>query len=390
MRLRVRIIQGALVALFTGLLASCGSDTIAGKTTTTSNGGDLVAIGPDGHPQSGCIVWAARSWNSATGKPGIVDTLFGDSAGVVRLEDSAYAFLEIHDRTGNLGARLVGFQLLDRNRHMVSLDTLHQFRGRWADRAGIRTGRLFLDSSFHSAPLLDTTGSFAFDHVPMGEYTLALDADARPVRPMGAVHLGSDDLRYMGSANVILSGDTTGSPLWIDDFESGEKGSMLKQSLPGVSPWFLWWLDATMALPTSNTPDSILRAIGPDSSRKGRSFHSRFATTAPDAEVAVGITNMEVDLRARNQVCFAYRADSPLKIEFQRDSVAGVRPVLSTTLPSASLWRDTCAAISSFAPDSNTPDSLKPWSSFGSRILVIQFSVSAGATFLDLDDVRIR
>jgi len=165
---------------------------------------------------------------------------------------------------------------------------------------------------------------------------------------------------------------------------------MLRSSYPAVSPWFVWAVDADLILPGSAEPDSIQRAIGPDSTRSGKVFHARFAPTGSNAQVAVGITNLEIDLRARGEVCFAYRADGPVQVEFQRDSVSGVRPSLSATLPPASQWNDTCASTSDFVPGTDTPDSLATWNAFARRVLVIQFSASSPATFLDLDDIRLR
>lgn len=382
--------EGAILGLFAGLLVSCGDDTLAGKTTTTSNGGDLLAVGPDGTPIAGCVALAARTWNPVTGTPGVVDTLHGDAAGVVRLGEGGYAFVEIQDRAGRLGARIAGPRIIDKIRQSVALDTLRRFQGRWADRAGIADGRLFLDSSFSSAPLAAEDGSFAFEKVPQGEFALMLDADTRTVRPMGRVRLARDEIRYTGSGNVLLDGDTTRSPLWIDDFESGGVWPSLRPSLPEVSPWFVWWTETDMTLPVSSDPESVLTAIGPDSIRAGRTFHARFATTGANALVAAGLTNMELDLRSRSQVCLSYRTDSPLRIEFQRDSVGGVRPTIWTTLPPAPTWRDTCASTNGFVPTSDTPDSLTTWSGFAKRVLVIQFVASTGATHLDLDDIRLR
>jgi hypothetical protein len=380
---------GALLAL-AGLFASCANDTVAGKTTTTSNGGDLLALGPDGAPLAGCVALAARSWNPVTGKPGAIDTIRGDAAGVVRLGEGAYAFVEIRDGTGNLGGRIAGSRLLDKNRQSVPLDTLRRIQGRWADRAGIAKGRLFLDSSLASAPLGSHDGSFAFEKIPPGEFTLMLDADTQAVRPMGRVSLSRDEVRYTGSGNVVLDGDTTRSPLWIDDFESGGYWPLLRPSVPGVSPWFMWWTETDMARPASADPESVRTAIGPDSLRPGRTFQARFRTTGTNALIAVGLTNMQLDLRSRTQVCLSYRADSPLRIEFQRDSVGGVRPTIWSTLPPAPAWRDTCAATSGFAATSDTPDSLATWDAFARRVLVIQFVASTGATRLDLDDIRLR
>lgn len=390
MNTRSTILRGAILGLCGGLLVSCGDDTLAGKTTTTSNGGDLLALGPDGAPIAGCVALAARTWNPVTGTPGVVDTLHGDAAGVVRLGEGGYAFVEIQDRAGRLGARIAGPRLLDKNRQSVALDTLRRLQGRWADRAGIADGRLFLDSSFSSASLAAEDGSFAFDKIPPGEFALMLDADTQAVRPMGRVRLARDEIRYTGSGNVLLEGDTTRSPLWIDDFESGEVWPLLRPSVPGVSPWFVWWIETNMTLPVSAEPESVLTAIGPDSTRAGRTFHARFATTGANALIAAGLTNMQLDLRSRSQVCLSYRTDSPLKIEFQRDSVGGVRPTTTNSLPPAPHWRDTCVSTSGFVPTSDTPDSLASWAAFAKRVLVIQFQVSAGATHLDLDDVRLR
>ena len=44
-----------------GLLSACGSDSVAGKTTTTGNGGGIVALGPDGRPLAGCLALTARN-----------------------------------------------------------------------------------------------------------------------------------------------------------------------------------------------------------------------------------------------------------------------------------------------------------------------------------------
>jgi len=372
------------------LAVSCGNDTVAGKTTTTTNGGggSLLAIGPTGQPLSGCVALAARSWDPVRGVPGAVDTLRGDANGKIQLASDAYAFVEIQDSSRNLGAWMKRVAVLDGIRRAVALDTLRALQGRWVDRSTISTGRILLDSSFRSASLgLD--GSFAFEKVPTGSYALSLDADASTLRSMGEVRLESHDVRYTGSGNVIVSGDTTGSPLWIDDFESLSNVPRLHVSLPSVSPWYMWWVETDMIRPAANDGDSIAKAIGPDSTRPGNSFHVRSSPRSSSSWIALGLTGMELDLSARQGLCLAYRSDTALKIQLQRDSVGSVRPTLSAWLPASKTWRDACVATSSFVPNSDTPDSLRTWAAFGRRVLVVEFQ-SPGGTFFDLDDILFR
>ncbi len=379
-----------LPALAFAGFVSCGEDTVAGKTTTTTNGGgNLQAVGPSGQPLSGCVALAARSWDPVRGMPGAVDTLRGDGAGTIRLERESYAFLEIRDDASGLGARIQRVSLPDGNRQMVRLDTLRRIQGRWADRSSVAAGRLFLDSSFHSVAL-GGDGSFVFRGVSEGAYALLLDANAAAPRRMGSVRLEERDVRFLGPGNVILQDDTTGSPLWIDDFETGSVFPPIHGVVPGVSPWYVWASLATTLLPASTEVDSIRRAIGPDPDRAGNSFHFRFATDDPYSWVAVGITNMEMDLSERTRLCFAYRSDSLVKIQFQRDSVGMVRPAVSASVPSSREWKDVCVATSDLVANADNPDSLKTWNSFGKKVLVIEFQVPSGGTFLDLDDIRMR
>ncbi|MBK9578969.1 MAG: hypothetical protein IPK50_14025 [Fibrobacterota bacterium] len=378
------------LVLSAGLLASCGNDIVAGKTTTTTNGGGgVVALAPDGSPSPGCIVLAARSWDAVGGKPASVDTLHGDSAGFVAFPQEDYAFFEIRSRTRDLGTWVKRPTLHDGIRQTILLDTLRSFRGRWADRSSIARGRLFLDSSFQSTQL-GVDDSFAFEKVPTGTYLLSVDADAQPLRPMGSVLLGSREVRFTGSGNVIVAGDTTGSPLWIDDFESESLTPSIRRSFPQASRWYMWWTQMTMSNPTGTDATSLSRAFGPDSVRGGKTFHARFASASPDAWVAVGITDLELNLTSRTQLCFGYRADSLIKIQFQRDSLDGFRPTLSASVPSSRQWRDVCVPIADFTPDAQTTDSLKTWAAFGRRVLVIEFQTPAGGTYLELDDVRLR
>jgi len=152
----------------------------------------------------------------------------------------------------------------------------------------------------------------------------------------------------------------------------------------------MWNYQADMRLPGSSEADSVRKAIGTDSARAGKVLRTRFTMVDPDALVAIGITNMEIDLRPRTEVCLGYRADGPLRIEFQRDSVGQGRPALASILPASTAWKDTCAAIADFTPHADTPDSLKAWSAFGRRVLVLEFRTSGGASYMDLDDIRIR
>lgn len=377
------------LALSAGLLASCGNDLVAGKTTTTTNGGGVVALAPDGSPAPGCIVLAARSWDPVGGKPASVDTLRGDSTGFVAFPQEDYAFFEIRSRGRDLGGWVKRPVLGDGIRQTISLDTLRNIRGLWADRSSIANGRLFLDSSFHSMQLR-ADDSFAFEGVPTGAYKLSLDADVQPLRPMGTVQLGAREVRFAGSGNVLLAGDTTGSPLWIDDFESESLLPLIRRSFPQASRWYMWWTQMTMAYPTGTDANSLARAFGPDSVRSGKTFHARFAATSPDAWAAVGITDLELNLTSRTKLCFAYRADSLVKIQFQRDSLAGFRPTLSAFVASSPQWRDVCVPIEDFTPDAQTTDSLRTWAAFGRRVLVIEFQTPAGGTYLELDDVRLR
>ncbi|MCB9495736.1 MAG: hypothetical protein H6686_02505 [Fibrobacteria bacterium] len=384
-------IAGACAIGFAFLSVSCGNDSVAGKTTTTSNGGGkLLAIGPDGAPLADGIVLAARSWNPLTGKPGIVDTLRSDASGNITAPQVEYAFVQILDRTRTFGALVRNLSRLDDAPISVQVDSLHRIQARWPDRSGISSGRMFLDSSFSSTRLRQGDDSFILDKVPKGSHELMLDTGASDVRPMGSIALSEQGVRYTGSGNILLKGDSTGSPLWIDDFEAGRIWPMLRPSHPEVSPWFMWWTETEMSIPASTSPADIGEAIGEDTLRGGRTFRARFTTIGSNAEIAAGITNLELDLRDRREVCLGYRSDAAFKIEFQRDSVAGLRPNLTATLPMASQWRDTCASTASFLPSAETPDSLATWNTFAKRVLVIQFMTSTGATFLELDDIRLR
>lgn len=380
----------ALATLFGTFLVACGSDSVAGKTTTTTNGGDLVALGPDGNPLSGCVALAARSWDTVLSRPGELDTLRGDTAGRISLGGEAYAFVEIRDASGALGARVLLPRVDDGFRQSVPLDTLRDLSGTWADHAGIADGSLVLDSSLVSAATLGPDGAFTFRSVAPGTYGLLLQENTRPTRPFGEVHLGSGGVRYTGSGNVVFTGDTTGSPFWIDDFEPGSPRPLLRSAYPDASPWFVWWTWANMVRPASSSDSDLLSAIRPDSTRAGSTFQARFTTTGPGAWIALGITNLQANLQARREVCLGYRSDAPVVVEFQRDSIGGQRPTFWDTLPPAPQWRDTCAALSNFSPGLGTPDSLRTWSAFGRRVLVIQFLATTGATTLDLDDLRLR
>lgn len=384
--------RAGIAALLGALLVACGNDSVAGKTTTTTNGGDLVALGPDGLPLAGCVALAARSWDTALSRPGELDTLRGDAAGRISLGGEAYAFVEIRDASGALGARVLLPRVDDGFRQSISLDTLRDVSGIWADRAGIADGSLVLDSSLVSSAALGPDGAFTFRSVAPGTYGLLLRETTRSARPFGEVLLGagSGGVRYTGSGNVVFAGDTTGSPFWIDDFEPGGLRPRLRSTLPDASPWFVWWTWANMVRPASADPDSVLAAMGPDASRGGSTFQARFATTGPNAWVALGVTNLQLDLGARREVCLGYRTDAPMVVEFQRDSIGVQRPTFWDTLPPAPQWRDTCAALSNFSPGPGTPDSLGTWSTFGRRVLVIQFLATTGATTLDLDDLRLR
>ena len=145
-----------------------------------------------------------------------------------------------------------------------------------------------------------------------------------------------------------------------------------------------------MTVPAESLLNSLQGAIGPDSIRSGSTFHSKFVTHDPYAWVALGITGLEIDLSARSQLCFSYRSDSLLKIQFQRDSIGAVRPATSSTLPSSIQWKDVCLSTTDFVANDDTPDSLKTWTAFGKRVLVIEFQTPAGGSFLELDDIRLR
>ena len=372
------------------LLVSCGSDSVAGKTTTTGNGGIVVALGPDGNPLAGCLVLAARSWDTAAGLPGTVDTLVADATGSVNLPEEAYAFVEMRDGARSLGAWIKRVAVAPGVRRLVPLDSLRPLSGRWADRASIGAGRLYLDSSLRSANL-QSDGSFSFADVATGAYALLLDADtSSSIRELGSVRLDGRTVRYEGSGNVLLAGDTTRSPLWIDDFESGVAAPLLRRSYPQTSPWYMWWTLMDKKRPTSSDYASILEAISADSTRPGHAFHARFAATDGNGWLAFATTGLELDLADRSEVCVTYRSDEILKIEFQRDSVDGTRPTLSATLPPSASWRDTCVPTSTLVPDAETPESLRSWNAFGKRVLTIQFLSKAWGTYMDLDDIRMR
>lgn len=385
-RLRSAAAIAAILAL-----AGCGDPTVAGKTTTTTNGGGaLTATTRSGAPVPGARVLAARGWDTASGIPTGVDTLTADSTGRVDLPADRYAVVQVLDRPARLGAVLRRMELLDGNRRVVVLDSLRAVAGRWADRRTVPSARLYLDSTFSTVAAAED-GSFAFPGVPEGSWNLRMQGGSGGPRRMGEIEVGRGSLRFAGSGNVLLDGDTTGSPLLVDDFESGTTWPLLHQSAPAASPWYMWWMQATMVRPTSSdAADSVLRAIGPDSTRPGNSFHVRYAANGPGSWVALGLTNLEIDLSARGEICFSYRADTALNVVFQRDSVAGGRPTLSSSTPSSPVWRDVCLPISGFSANSETPDSLKTWAGFGRRVLVLEFQLRDGGTFLDLDDIRLR
>lgn len=389
--MRVRVPSAAPLAALCacGLLAACGNDSVAGKTTTTGNGGGLVALGPDGHPLAGCIALAARSWDPVAGRPGSIDTLRGDATGTVILPEDSYAFVEIRDSARPLGAWIKRVVMAQGDRRDVALDTLRAIHGRWPDRSTSGSGRFYLDSSLQSASLGDD-GSFAFAAVPPGAYALQFAPDAAASRPLGDVVLDAAAVRYAGSGNVLLDGDPTRSPLWFDDFESGTAMPLLRRSYPSASPWYMWSALMDMQRPATTDYQSILGAIGFDSTRGSNVLQARFAATDANGWMALGVTGLELDLVDRTEVCVSYRSLNFLKIQFQRDSVGIVRPTLSSTLPASSQWKDTCVATSGFVPSDDTPDSLRTWSTFGRRVLVVEFQTQAWGTYLDLDDIRMR
>jgi len=386
MRRRLAAACGMLLAV--AGLVGCGTDSVAGKTTTTGNGGGLVAMGPDGRPASGCLVLAARSWDPVRGAPGTVDTLRSDSDGRVELPQEAYAFVEVRDETRGLGAWMRRVSVSEGSFERLSLDTLRGVRGRWSSGGVAAEGRMYLDSSFQSSAL-GSDGGFAFAQVPAGTWALRQSSGIGPSRELGALRVDSGKARSLGDGSVTVLVDSTAAPQWIDDFEAGSNIPRLHGSLPSVSPWYMWWVETNMTLPSSNDESSIVKAIGTDEARAGRSFHARFAPQGTSSWVALGLTGLELDWSGREGLCFGYRSDTVLKIQLQRDSVGAVRPTVSAWVPVSRAWRDVCVPFAAFVPNGDVPDSLKTWASFGKRILVVEFQ-TAGGTSLDLDDILVR
>lgn len=389
MRARSGSALGALAAL-AALFAACGGDSVAGKTTTTTNGGGVAAFASNGRPIAGALVLAARSWDPDRGTWGVVDTMRTDSAGFASLPVERYAFLEIRERTHALGAWSRRIVVPEGSTRVWILDSLRPLRGTWADRAGSAPGRLYLDSSFRSTDLNETGTSFDFGTVPVGTYELVLSTTDRGPRSMGSVSREPGAVRYLGSGNIVLDGDTTGSPLWIEDFESDYTGPLLRRSVPQVAGWYMWSNLMTVTLPTSSDDSDMRKAIGPDSLRPSGAYHSRFEASSPDASIGFGLTRLHMDLSGRSRFCFGYRSDTTVTVQFQRDSIGATRPATSTTLSPSSQWRDVCVATSDFVPNPVTPDSLKAWTEFGKSILTLEFHVPAGGTYFDLDDVHMR
>lgn len=378
------------LASFAMLLGACGGDSVAGKTTTTTNGGGVAAYAPDGSPIAGALVLAARSWDPERGTWGEVDTLRTDLGGKALLPSERYAFLEIRDVANSLGSWTKRLVVPEGTTRVLRLDTLRSLRGTWADRVGSGAGRLYLDSSFRSTALGDTSTAFDFGLVPPGRYDLMLTTPVHGRRFMGSAILDSSGPRYLGSGNIVLAGDTTGSPLWIEDFESDSTGPLLRRSLPQVAGWYMWSTLMEVSQPTSSSDSAMRVAIGPDSLRSTSAYHSRFVATSPDAWIGFGLTRLHLDVGERSRFCFRYRCDTTVTVQFQRDSLGGARPATSAAFPPTSQWLDACVSTSSFVPSPETPDSLKSWSDFGRSILTLEFHVPAGGTFLDLDDIRMR
>lgn len=349
-----------------------------------------MARAPDGRPLADALVLAARTWDSVRGTWGEVDTLRSDATGTVILPNDRYAFLEIRDRTNLLGAWIKRVEVPEGSFRTWTLDTLRSLRGTWPDRATTGAGRFYLDSSFHSTDLGVVETSFDFGRISPGVYDLRLDAAGNDPRPMGTILMGSTGVRYTGSGNILLDGDTTGSPFWIEDFEADPPAPLLRKSVPQVAGWYVWSTLMEVAQPTSSSDSAMRLAIGPDSLRPSRAFHARFLATSPDARIGLGLTRLHLDLSRRGGFCFRYRCDSSVAVQFQRDSVGGGRPAMMGDLPSSTGWVDACLATSDLVPNAQTPDSLKSWDAFGKSVLTIEFHVLAGGTYLDLDDIRMR
>lgn len=366
------------------LLGGCGMDPVAGKTTTTGNGGGLVAMGPDGSPAAGCLVLAARSWDPAGGVPGVVDTLRVDKTGFVRLPAESYAFVEVRDEVRSLGAWVRRVSLTGDERTLLALDTLRSVRGSWGGSGG---GRVYLDSSFQSSRVTDG-GDFSLPQVPRGLWSLRR-SEGGASKGIGLLRMESAGVACEGCGSATVALDPSRAPQWIDDFESGSNLPRLYASWPSVSPWYLWWIETDMVLPASNDEQAIQQAIGADSVRAGKVFHGRFAPRSPVAWVALGLTGLKLDWSARETLCFGYRSDTALKIQLQRDSVGGIRPTLSAWVPVSKTWKDACVPFSSFVPNPDVPDSLTTWPAFGRKVLTVEFQ-TPGGTFLDLDDLLVR
>jgi hypothetical protein len=373
----------------TGLLTGCGNDEVAGRSTTTTNGDGVIAIGMDGTPRHSAYALFISQWDSIRGTAIGIDTVRTDANGILRIPKTRFTFVEIQDPLDSTALWMHSGDLFPGNLTPVRLLTTHTLKGRWLDFLTEPGARVYIDSSLRSSPL-GPNGEFRFDNMPQGTHALRLANAKGSTRPMGLFNLSGVGIVYSGAANLSITGLQTPAPFWIDDFEAGSVFPMAKSGIPNLTRWYMLVVNSTLSQPRSTQMDTLREAFRYDSARGSRVFETKYITNPDFATVGLGSHGYHSNLLERTEFCLAYRSDRAIQIQLHRDKVGDSTPMFKVNLDSSLVWKDACVRFSDFKKATGTPDSLGTWSTFGRDILTIHILGSVGSTYLGLDDIRIR
>ncbi|MEN9354868.1 MAG: Carboxypeptidase regulatory-like domain [Fibrobacterota bacterium] len=405
---RPRRIRSLALGCILPLLAACGDTRSVGGTgsETTALGARVLQI--DGSPAPGVKVklidleqWGRRTVSDSSAA---VDSVATDSSGQFRFEGmppGEYA-LEILDRDaaihqGNLAIPFTGgaSPLPD-----LRMQRVARLSGT-VRCAGSRPVRVLLAGTGISAKV-DSVGAFSFPAIPPGDYDILValsDAQGFSWQRAGRVEVAP------GQTLAGLDLNVDSRRVLIDDFDDGDRFSLLRQLLRGG--WWYYHDDSAYGGTSRLEPVTAEKNLGlatTDSSAwAGRSLHAQFRIgstgTTQFALIGVEVAPRRalqtakgwVDLGSMDSLVFMAKGSGRVRIQFttrRMQELTGGTVQFEASFAPTDTWTRVAIPRNAILLPSNPKVASLAWSEAAPQVGTIQFLVNKD-TELWLDDLTL-
>jgi len=366
-------------------LWGCGTD-YAGKTTTTTNG--LAVLNRQGQPVANARIILVHQWSDHDSY--LADTVHTDSLGILAFPPQfiqSLAFVLVDDPERGLGSLIrnsVLQQIPEQQMTQIWLDTLLPMEIRLSGHSDIP---FYLDSSLYSG-VLDSQGFALLPAIPMGYHDLWIIEDQNEfIKGRLAVHEDSIIWNSWNLGDLAVEAQTPVQEiLWIENFEDGDVWP-IPATNEDQGRWRLFiragqWVEPDSAQHFEN-------ALIWNRQRNSRQLSLRYIADSNISWAVAQISPVYWDISSADSLCFWYRTDGRVKIEWLRQYISEPDWGAYQWIPANSSGADICLDLNRNTYNSAVPDSLKSWDKYSTWVVQFQFLLNHQGSYLELDDIRL-